>query len=157
MGASFPLQHEDSPIEWKHFNDGFQQAIDDGKIAIIDCYTDWCGWCKRMDAATFQQPYIAAYLNANYYPVKFNAEQKTDINFKGKTYTFIDNGKRGYHELAAAITKGMLSYPTVAFLDEQMNVIQAIKGYKDPLDFEQIMTYFGGDFHKKMPWEKIGY
>jgi uncharacterized protein YyaL (SSP411 family) len=120
---------------------------------VVDIYTEWCGWCKRMDASTFSQPEIADYINANYYAVKFDAEQKEDIIFKGKTYSYIANGRRGYHALAAEITGGMLSYPTTVFLDEEMNVIQAIKGYKDANSFEQIATYFGGNNHKKLPWE----
>ena len=54
---------------------------------FIDVYTDWCGWCKRMDASTFKDPTVAAYLNANFYPVKLNAETRDTITFNGKTYT----------------------------------------------------------------------
>jgi len=135
----------------------WEEAIEMNKKAprkiVVDIYTDWCGWCKRMDASTFAQPEIADYINSNYYAVKFDAEQREDILFKGKTYSYVANGRRGYHALAAEITGGMLSYPTTVFLDEDMNVIQAIKGYKDAKSFEQIATYFGGNNHKKLPWE----
>lgn len=135
----------------------FEEAVEKNKTAprkiVVDIYTDWCGWCKRMDKTTFSQAQIASYLNENYYPVKFNAEQKEEILFNGKEYGFVSNGRRGYHELAAEITGGMLSYPTTVFLDEDMKVIQAIKGFKDADSFEQIATYFGGDYHKKTPWE----
>ena len=26
----------------------------DDKAIFVDVYTDWCGWCKRMDATTFR-------------------------------------------------------------------------------------------------------
>lgn len=140
-------------IAWLTWEEAIEMNEKAPRKIVVDIYTEWCGWCKRMDASTFAQADIANYINENYYAVKFDAEQKEDITFKGKTYSFIANGKRGYHELAAEITGGMLSYPTTVFLDEEMNVIQAIKGYKDAKAFEQIATYFGGNNHKKTPWE----
>lgn len=140
-------------IAWLTWEEAIEMNEKAPRKIVVDIYTEWCGWCKRMDASTFANPDIADYVNANYYAVKFDAEQKEDIIFKGKAYSFVANGKRGYHELAAEITGGMLSYPTTVFLDEELNVIQAIKGYKDASSFEQIATYFGGNNHKKQPWE----
>ena len=33
---------------------------------MVDVYTDWCGWCKKMDKETFNHPVIAKYINENY-------------------------------------------------------------------------------------------
>jgi len=108
-----------------------------------------------MDKTTFLNPVIVEYINKNYLPVKFDAEQKTLINFQGKDYNFVKNGRRGYHELAATITRGQLSYPTYVFLDEQMNVIQPVPGYQDEVTLEYILNYFGEDIYKKVPWKKF--
>ena len=35
-----------------------------------------------------------------------------------------------------------------------MEVIQPIPGFQGPKNFEKIMTYFAGDFHKTMPWHE---
>lgn len=141
-------------IKWMTWQEATEKSKTQKKKILVDVYTDWCGWCKRMDAATFQQAHISNYVNAHFYAVKFNAEMKEDIEFNGKTYKFVKNGMRGYHELAAEITRGRLSYPTVVFLDEKLEVIQPVPGYKDALEFEQIITYFAKDEHKKTPWEK---
>ncbi|MEK7254545.1 MAG: DUF255 domain-containing protein [Bacteroidota bacterium] len=140
-------------INWLTWEQALEKQQTQKRKIMVDVYTDWCGWCKRMDAATFQKEEIAKYVNEHYYAVKFNAEQKDDIEFKGKTYKFVKQGMRGYHELAAEITRGRLSYPTVVFLDENLEVIQPIPGYKEPLEFEQIITYFGKNEHKKTPWQ----
>jgi len=128
-----------------------RQSRDGGKV-FLSIYTDWCGWCKRMDLQTYGHSKIAAYLNANFHPVKLDAEYKAPLSYQGKTYEFVKNGKRGYHELAAELLRGRLSYPSVVFLDEEGKVIQAIVGFKTPQQFERILTYFAENHYKRTPW-----
>ena len=52
LGASFK-EDPQKKINWVDFNTGLALAQQTGKIAVIDCYTDWCGWCKVMDKKTF--------------------------------------------------------------------------------------------------------
>jgi thioredoxin-related protein len=141
-----------SDINWMTWEQVQEKIKKEPRKVVVDVYTEWCGWCKKMDASTFQQEHIANYLNENYYAVKFDAEYKEDIEFNGKTYKFVDSGRRGYHQLAAEITNGRLSFPTLVFLDENLDLIQPIPGFKDPLVFEQIVTYFAQDMHKRKPW-----
>ena len=96
------------------------------KKIFIDVYTDWCGWCKRMDKATFQNPEVAAYMNEHYYNVKFDAEQKESIEILGNTFEFVPQGSRGYHELAAALLNGKMSYPTVVFMNPKFEMLKNI-------------------------------
>ena len=119
---------------------------------LVDLYTDWCGWCKRMDQTTFADPTIISYVNENFYAVKFNGESPETISFNGKKYSFKKSGKRGYHELAAELTRGNLSYPTTVFLDAELHVLQAVPGYQRSEVFEQIITYFNDNHHKRTPW-----
>src|SRR5688572_1326519 len=121
---------------------------------IVDVYTQWCGWCKKMDKATFEQPSISSYINNHYYPIKFDAETKTDINFKNKIYKHVRQGTSGYHELASEITFGKLSYPTIVFIDEKLNVLQPIPGYQSPESLDKIMKYFAEGYYKTTPWKK---
>lgn len=140
-------------IKWLSWEEVVEKSKYKKKKIVVDVYTQWCGWCKRMDQTTFTNPFIISYVNQHYYPVKFDAETKADILFNGKTYRFVKNGMRGYHELAAQITRGRLSYPTFVFLDETFEVIQSIPGYRSVGEFETILTYFGTNSHKTTPWE----
>jgi len=142
-------------IKWVSFEEALDLHIKENKKLFVDVYTDWCSWCKKMDKTTFMNPVIVEYINRNYLPVKFDAEQKESIQFKGREYTFVRQGRKGYHELAAAITRGQLSYPTYVFLDEELNVIQPVPGYQDELTLEYILNYFGEDFYKSVPWKKF--
>ena len=141
-------------IKWLTWDEAQAKNQRAPKKFMVDVYTQWCGWCKKMDKATFEEPKISAYINKNYYPVKFDAETKTDINFKNKVFKYVRSGTSGYHELAAEITFGKLSYPTIVFLDENLNVIQPLTGYRDPESLDKIMKYFAEDYYKTMPWKK---
>lgn len=141
-------------VEWLSWEEAVERSKVEKRKIFVDVYTSWCGWCKRMDKTTFGQAHIAKYLNENFYPVKFNAEQTEPVTIDGKTYKFVKQGRRGYHELAAHIMRGRLSYPTIVFMDENFRLIQPIPGFQDPSKFEVIMTYFGENHHKKTPWAK---
>lgn len=149
------LATEPEKVNWMSFEEALEKSKIEKRKIFIDVYTDWCGWCKVMDKKTFSEPAIAAYLNAKYYPVKFNAEQKEDIIFRDHTFKFVAQGRRGYHELAAALLQNKLSYPTVVFLDEDLNLIQPLPGYREPKEFHPILQFFGDDLYKSMKWNKF--
>ena len=129
-------------VKWYSITEAVALNEKEPRMMVIDVYTDWCGWCKRMDANTFSNPVIADYMNKNFYPVKMNAEGKEDIIIKGQTYKFVDNGSRGYHELAAAILQGRMSYPSIAYLNSSLQVVQVVPGYKNASQFEKYLAFF---------------
>jgi thioredoxin-related protein len=40
----------------------------------VDVYTDWCGWCKRMDRDVYARDDMRTYLNQRFILVKLSAE-----------------------------------------------------------------------------------
>jgi len=132
-----------STINWISISDLEAKQAKQKKKVMIDAYTSWCGWCKKMDKHTFEHPEIAKYVNENFYAVKFDAETKEPINFKGKLYSFVQSGRRGYNELAKELLKGRLSYPTISFLNEDSEIINAFPGYKDAPQFDALLHFIG--------------
>jgi thioredoxin-related protein len=142
-------------IRWYTIEEVQQLNADQPKKIFVDVYTDWCGWCKKMDATTFQDPRIIRHLNTNFYAVKLDGEGKDNIVFNNRTYKFVPQGQRGYHELAAAFLNGKLSYPTTVYLDENLNLIQPIPGYMTVKDLEPILIFLGENRYKDQTWQEF--
>jgi thioredoxin-related protein len=102
------------------------------KKFLVDVYTDWCGWCKVMDKKTFTDPELIKYLNENFHVVKFNAEQKEPVTFKGKTYTWEPMGRNGINTLGLELLQNRMSYPSLVYLNENLEPITVSPGYKEP-------------------------
>lgn len=130
-------------VEWLSIEKALEKNLDNPKSIFIDVYTDWCGWCKKMDATTFVNPKITKLLNEHFYSVKFDAEQKESVDFNGDNYKFVPNGRRGYNEFAATILQGKMSYPSYAILDENLKLVTVIPGYREVKEFEPMLIYLG--------------
>ncbi|MCR9225856.1 MAG: DUF255 domain-containing protein [Flavobacteriaceae bacterium] len=151
--TSVSVQAQD--INWISWEEAVELSKTDTKPKkiFVDVYTDWCGWCKKMDQNTFQNPEVSKYMQDNFYMVKMDAEGKDPIVYQGKTFKYVPSGRRGYHELAAALLQGKMSYPTVVFLDESLNMLSPVPGYQQVEPFMQIAKYFGDNIYKDKDWQ----
>lgn len=133
-----------STVRWYTIEEAEKMTKKSPRPIFVDTYTDWCGWCKRLDSDVFTNPVIVQILNEKYYPVKFNAESTEPVTFQGKTYK--NDGAYGRaHQLAYALLKGKLSYPTVVFLNNKAQVITPVPGFRSAKEFEPILIYFSGN------------
>ncbi len=150
--TTFAQEQEVAEVNWISIEEAYKLNKENPKKILVDIYTDWCGWCKRMDKTTYANQTIVKYINENYYAVKLDAEQKEDITIMDNTFKFVGEGRKGYHELAAALLQGKMSYPTTVFLDESFSMIQPIPGYMDAQGIEPILWYFASDAFKNVEW-----
>ena len=136
-----------------------EEALELNKTAprklMIDIYTDWCGWCKRMDKTTFSDPKVMEYMAANFYPVKFNAEQKAKLKFNAETFKYMEQeGGRGIHTFAYALLDGKLGYPSVVYLNEKYERIMISPGYKEPPVMLKELHFAAEEQYTKTTWEE---
>lgn len=144
--------HAQEKINWMSWDQVQAAQKQKPKKVFVDVYTDWCGWCKKMEAGTFQDQKIVKYLNQNYYSVRYNAEQPATIMFRGKEYKFVGSGRQGYHELAAHLLQGRFSYPTTVYLDENLDILSPVPGYLEVPMLSKILHYFGDGYYLKSDW-----
>ena len=50
------------------------KAKAEGKLIFLDCFTQWCGPCKKMDREVFPQPQVGAFMNPNYVCLQIDME-----------------------------------------------------------------------------------
>ena len=93
-----------------------EKAKSEKKIYFVDFYTGWCGFCKKMDATTFQHKELGEYIDQHFIAYKLNAEEGV-----GKTLSQ-ENGVKGF--------------PTVLVFDSKGKVIDRIVGYKAATEFK---------------------
>lgn len=139
-------------IKWMSITDAEKLAKENPKKILVDVYTDWCGWCKRLDATTYKDPKVVEYINQNFYAVKFNAESKDNITFKGNTYSY--DAQRRVNGLSTIIMGNSTGYPTTTFLGENLEVISVIPGYQSTDMMQNILHFFGDGAYLKMTWDQ---
>lgn len=141
----------DKEIEWLSWDDVQVKMKKEPRKVWVDVYTDWCGWCKRMDATTFKNPELIKYMNTKFYAVRFNAEKMDSIRFLGTLYTIQPQTRT--NELAVKWMRGQLSYPTGIFMQEDFIDPQPIPGYHPVPEMEGILKFLGENIYKKEKYE----
>jgi thioredoxin-related protein len=137
-------------IQWMSLTEAEAASSKKPKKIMIDVYTHWCGWCKKLDATTYKDPAVVKYINENFYPVKLNAESKETIHFKGTDHTF--NPSMGTNSITSLIMPPRGGYPTTTFLNEKNEVISFVPGYHNNTDMLRILTYFGDNHYLNTDW-----
>ena len=87
-----------------------QEARVEGRYILVDVYTDWCGWCKKMDKTTFHNDEVAKFVNENMVALKLNAEKGIGKELSQKY--------------------GVSGLPTIIYLDYKGNLIEKKPGFK---------------------------
>jgi uncharacterized protein YyaL (SSP411 family) len=127
---------ENEGLKWYDWNEGYALAVKKNKILIVDIYTDWCGWCKRMDRDTYSKKSIIDMINKDFIAVKFNPEKpNSDYTIEGAKY----NNSQLFTMLRNNQSVG---YPTTVFLFTDNKKIYLQSGYQDETNFKKILEYY---------------
>jgi thioredoxin-related protein len=138
-------------IEWISFEQAVAKSKANPKKIFIDVYTNWCGWCRRMDASTFSDSLIVEYMNKNYYAVKLDAETKDTIHFQDTIFVYRPEYKA--NELAVSLLSQKMSYPTSIFLDDNFAMLSTVSGFQATQQMLPLLKFFGDNIYKTKSWD----
>lgn len=131
-GEAMRFYNEGEEIVWMSFEEAMDENEKKKKFIFIDIYTDWCGWCKKMDQSTFKDESVVSYMNEHFYSVKMNAEKEEGIVYKEKLYELKNYNGKTYNELAVNLLSGKMSFPSFIVLSKRAIKIGSIAGYQKP-------------------------
>ncbi|MCH8523539.1 MAG: thioredoxin fold domain-containing protein [Balneolales bacterium] len=139
IGCSQNRNHFSMPFSWVSMEEAQNNAQLDGKKILVNVYTDWCEYCKKMDATVYKDSLIKNSISTYYHSVRINADSEDTVVFNGVEIS--------QHDLARKM--GIRSYPTILFLDNSGDLILQINGFMPIGDFKNMITFIGEDiFHK---------
>ena len=141
LSTYFFSQENDGLVKWLTIKEAQEKNKLVEKPIILDIYTDWCGWCKHMMKTTYSNQGLAEYINANFYPVKFNAETKDTIEYDGKIYKPLSKEPKTPHELAIKFLGEKLSYPSTLFIANKYQFNLLTQGFLEDKKIEPILIF----------------
>jgi uncharacterized protein YyaL (SSP411 family) len=79
--SPYLLQHQDNPVDWHPWGDeAFAEARERDVPVLLSIGYAACHWCHVMAHESFEDPQVAAFLNANFVPVKVDREERPDVD-----------------------------------------------------------------------------
>ncbi|MDB5049683.1 MAG: Thioredoxin-related protein [Fibrobacteres bacterium] len=131
-------------VKWKPFEKGLKDAAAAKKYSFVDVYTDWCGYCKQLEATTLKAKPVLAELEKNFESIKFNAESEDVVTWKGKKMTM--------RELSA--NWGVEGFPTMLFLNSKGEIIGSFASFADAELMVKLLNYISsGARERKVSFE----
>jgi thioredoxin-related protein len=131
-------------LRWHQWNEGVAATHASGKYMLVDVYTDWCGWCKKMDREVYGHPQVQQLLAASFELVKLNAESAN----------LITNGTNQYTDQEWAKMLRVEGYPTIMVYDKRFQLISRFSGYREPEKFIRYLKYISGKYYTQYTFQE---
>jgi len=120
-------------LAWRAWDRGLEESRQNGRPVLVDVYTDWCGWCRRMERDVYTRDDVRDYLSRRFVVVRLDAEAKDEATYEGKMYTSRSLAERFR----------VTGYPTTIFLRANGEHLVNVPGYVPADRFLQLLRYVG--------------
>jgi thioredoxin-related protein len=118
-------------VKWVPLESGFKTAEASKRYVFVSVYTDWCGYCKKLNAVTFKAAPVIAELDKNFESIRLNAESEAIVTWKGKQMS----------SRALATHWGVEGFPTLLFLNRKGEIVGSFASYVEPELMVKLLTY----------------
>lgn len=129
---------------WVSLEEAQSEALDKGKYILLDVYTEWCGFCRRMIRETYADKRVQEALDQYFYPVRIDAESSRMVAFQGENYTMAD----------LALAFGVQSFPTTIFLNPQGEPVALQPGFIEPGRFHKMLSFVGSESYRTQTFQQ---
>lgn len=121
----------------------YDQALTKSKIEnipiLVYFYSDNCGWCRKLEEETFNNPEVAETMNKKFAIAKINSNSSKAIIMKDKEIS--------EKQLSQEVYK-VNANPTIWFLNSKEERIAPLPGYAPAEDFINVLNYIKGEHYK---------
>ena len=124
---------KDAGIQWKGYGEGMELAKRLNKHIFLYFHADWCTYCKKMEATTFKDKKVWAYLNENFISIQVDTEKDTEVSAQWKV-------------------RGL---PTVWFLKPDGTKLDSLPGYVDEDYLSKVLNYIQSGKYEKMSFNEF--
>jgi thioredoxin-related protein len=136
LSSSAPVEGDE--LRWNGYSDAVSLAKEQNKKVLVDVFTTWCGWCKKMDKDVYADAEVKAFLDKHFIIAKLNAESAKQHKFDSSTVT----------EAQIARAYGITGYPATVFLTNEGKAITVIPGYIKVEVFKNILAFINDEAYK---------
>ncbi|MBO9570992.1 MAG: DUF255 domain-containing protein [Chitinophagaceae bacterium] len=111
-------------LSWKEV---LKEAKAENKYIFVDCYTTWCGPCKKMDREVYLNDSVGYYMNSRFVSVKLQMDKSSqDDSVVRKWYIIADELGRKYN---------VNFYPTYLFFSPDGQIVHRAGSFNPPQEF----------------------
>ena len=139
LALALPRPGGAAELAWRGWNDGLREAQASGRLVLVDVYTDWCGWCKKMDRESYANSQVRDFLGRRFVVVKLDAESQAMLRYQGEEVSA--------RELASHFR--VTGYPTTIFLAANGEHVVTVPGYIPPGRFLNLLRFIGDGHYER--------
>ena len=132
-------------IVWLNYEEGLKKGKLENKSIFVDFYTNWCGWCKKLDKDVYADSAVKIVLARHFVTVKTNAESSRRF--------MLEDGKEYTDASLARDVFGVQGYPALWFLTATGEKLTYIPGYVPKEKFVNILTFISSKAYQTKTFE----
>ncbi len=153
---NFAYSQDDTAVNWIDFKNVAEDFQQKQKPVFVFCYQKNDTLSEKMFNEVLKNPEVARYINALFYPVKFNIKTTDTLTFFNGS-KFIFDPKKAYHSLTYQLLGDSISTPAIVLFNKQAQG-RTFYGYKNRDTLFSMLIYYAEDVYmstKFEHWKKL--